>query len=201
MDLFVSKMEAVHWGTKAVKLIIQGLLLDIAHLSEERLSRVQKLMSFCAIQELYVECQPIFQQCVSNSIAYVLGSVPWSMLERLELLGDNIDEWIRFLTPTAAPRLKILLIAGSESSPQVLSPSSVRFVQQLVSINLWVGLCFEDVRLQDQQDWVIIVRSLDPARLKALGLYGKSHDQFWSTTDAVNLRELRLSVASQDRED
>ncbi|KAI9235063.1 MAG: hypothetical protein BYD32DRAFT_470767 [Podila humilis] len=201
MDLFVSKMEAVHWGTKAVKLIIPGLLLDIAHLSEEGLSRVQKFMSFCAILELYVECRPIFQQCVSNSIAHVLGSVPWSMLERLELFGDNVDEWIRLLTPTAAPRLKILLIEGSESSPQILSPSSVRFVQQLVSINLWVGLCFEDVRLQDQQDWVIIVRSLDPAQLKALGLYGKSHDQFWSTTDAVNLREMRLSVASKDRED
>lgn len=34
MDLFVSKMEAVHWGTKAAKLIVQGLLLDVAHLSE-----------------------------------------------------------------------------------------------------------------------------------------------------------------------
>lgn len=200
MDLFVSKMEAVHWGTKAVKLIIPGLLLDVAHFSEERLLRVQKLVSFCAIQELYVKCRP-FQQYVSNSIAHVLGSVLWSMLERLELLGDNVDEWIRLLTPTAAPRLNFLLIMGSESSPQALSPSSVRFVQQLVSINLLVELCFEDVRLQDQQDWVIIVRSLDPARLKALGLYGKSHNQFWSTTDAVNLRKLRLSAASNDQED
>lgn len=200
VDLLVSKMEAAHWHTKAVKLILPGLLLDVANLSEERLLTVQKFVSFCTIQELYVECRP-FQQRVSNSIAQVLASVPWSTLERLELLADNIDGWIQLLNPIAAPRLKLLLFWGSKSPPEVLSPSSVRLVQQLTSVNLLMELCFEDILLQDQQDWVIMVRSLDPTRLKTLGLYGKSHSQFRSTADAVNLRNSRLSDASEDRED
>lgn len=111
-------------------------------------------------------------------------------------MGDSINGWIRLLTPAAAPRLEMLFISGEESVSQILSHSSVLFVQRLVSMNLFLGISIENIPLQDKQDWVSIVQSLDPARLKTLHLYGKSHSQFLSASDVVDLSSAKLSGAS-----
>lgn len=111
-------------------------------------------------------------------------------------VSDNIDGWIRLLTPAAAPRLESMFISGEESVSRILCHTSVLVVQRLVSMNLLLAIFVENIPLQDKQDWVTIVQSLDPARLKTFHLYGKSHSQFLSASDAVDLSSAKLSGAS-----
>lgn len=99
----------------------------------------------------------------------------------------------------------LLLVHLFLSSPFIhtgeLSHLSVLRIQQLVSTNPLVELHFGNIHMQDQQHWVMIVESLDPARLETFGLYGKSHSQFLSTSDAVDLYNAKLSGASMSSKD
>lgn len=132
-----------------------------------------------------------FDPRLSNLVAKVLDSVNWSTLERLCLTGDNIDEWIQFLTKVDVPRLKPLNICEVDQVQLGLIHSSVLFVERLIDMNLLLDLYLLDIHLQDQHNWVILVEKIHPSMLGKVCFGGSSYDQLMSTQDEVDLLFLK----------
>ncbi|KAF8929430.1 hypothetical protein BGZ52_002242, partial [Haplosporangium bisporale] len=164
MDLFVSKIEAVHKEKATAKLVLPTFTLDITILSKHSLVGVQKILSLCSVVDLYTMCPP-FDPRLSDLIAQLLGSVQWSTLSSLGLFGENLDQWIHLFPPLTAPRLRSLIICGKVPVYQELSHSSVLFVQQLIRTGTLEELIIVNVQLQDKRDWTLIFESI-PLALK-----------------------------------
>ncbi|KFH74192.1 hypothetical protein MVEG_01405 [Podila verticillata NRRL 6337] len=190
VDLFCSRISEK--GADATRLVLPGFTLDVAALTEQGLVNAQKLMRGCTIRELHIKC-PAFDRSHLLVLSQVLDSLLWSTIEILNLSGDNINQWIQLLTEIDAPRLKFLDICGTDLEQQELSHSSVLFIQRLIRGSMFERL-FIAARLQDEQDWVLIVESMDPVPLKTMVLGNGSHEQFLSTKDAVDLFTSKTSI-------
>lgn len=189
-DIFCSRINEK--GAEAARLDLPGFTLDVAALTEQGLVNTQKLMRGCTIRELHIQC-PAFDRGQSLVLSQVLDSLLWSTVEILNLSGDNINQWIQLLTEIDAPQLKFLDICGTDLEQQELSHSSVLFIQRLISKSMFERLLIA-ARLQDEQDWVLIVESLDPVPLKSMVLGNGSHEQFMSTKNAVDLFASKTST-------
>jgi hypothetical protein len=151
--------------------------LDIAHLSHLALVHAENVLSRSFnLDCLYVSCSSV-EASLSNSTAQVLGSVSWATLKSLVLYGDNINEWIRLCANVDASQLHSFEVRGVGSTPLHLFHSSALFLQKLVVASPIVTLRIENIILQDKDDWMPIIKSVDPSSLKNFKLCRDSKSQ------------------------
>lgn len=133
-----------------------------------------------------MKCSP-FDPRLSDPITQVLASVHWESLERLDLIGDIIDQWIQLLLKVDAPGLKCLQICGTKTVQQELAHSSVLFVERFLCTGALEGMYLGDVQLKDANDWVRLFESMDPSMLENFDLGGSTFEQFTATPEAMDL--------------
>lgn len=194
VDYFVSRIkeeeEAGKQGTENAKVTLPAFTLDVITLSEQDFVNIQKALRLSNVKLLYFKCLP-FDHQLSDRIVHLLGAVQWSTLETLQLVGDNLDQWVQLVNKIDAPRLRRLDMWGSESVQQELTRASVSFVQQVISSSPLEEMNIGLVQLQDTQDWVRLVESMEPMLLRKVSLSGSSYDQFMTNTEAVDLDNLK----------
>lgn len=184
MDLFISTLQTARHGANITTLTLKLLTLDIKTLPSYALGCIRKLLSLVTLEHFRIMCTSL-DSYQSNPLAQVCDSVQWSTLKSLELFGDNINEWIQILAKVNTPRLEYLYIRGTQSVHQELSHASVLFVQQKINASPLVLFNIQDVRLEDQREWALIVKNMDLSVLPRFSLGGSSYDQFQSARDAV----------------
>ncbi|KAF9382809.1 hypothetical protein CPC16_009192 [Podila verticillata] len=188
VNILISRVEHARKDTELAKLVLRAFTLDIVQ-SQPDLAVVQGILSVCRLEELRVKCPP-FDPRLSTSIPQMLASVRWMALERLNLIGDYINDWIQLLSNIETPRLLSLGIQGSARVEQTLVHSSVLFVKQCIRASPLVELTIGHVQLQDRLDWVRVVESMDPSLVRrGFRVEGRSHEQFVGTPEAVQLEQ------------
>lgn len=75
---------------------------------------------------------------------------------------------------------------------QELSHPSVLFVLQLASAYLLMDIYVEDIELQDEPGWVLIVGALGLSQLTKLKLSGASNHQLFSIPHAMELFDSKV---------
>ncbi|KAG0335155.1 hypothetical protein BG000_007751 [Podila horticola] len=140
--------------------ILTSFSLDITGCSADCLVSIQNMISRSSLEYLVVECAP-FDSALSDSIAQVLHSIPWSTLKSLVLTGHNMDEWIQLWSCPVAPSLLCLQIRGTGSVTQALSHSSIIFVHGMVLTSLLMELHLDNIQLNNKRDWELLVESMD----------------------------------------
>ncbi|KAF9325350.1 hypothetical protein BG006_011156 [Podila minutissima] len=130
--------------------------LDIPRVSRVGLTLVRNILGRSSLEHLHILCTP-FNSIMFESIAQVLGLVPWSTLKSLVLSGNNIYESIRqWLLPVVAPQLIHLLIQGTGSTKQELSHSSVLFLHKLIYTSPLQECHFKNIDMKVKRDWELI---------------------------------------------
>lgn len=132
--------------------------LDISQLTCHGFTTVQKILRRSHLEHLTIVCTHI-DASISDSVAQVLGSVQWSTLKSLKLLGDHIDAWMSlwmsshnnpFTRATGdGPRLLSLHLQSTGSVPQLLSHTSALFVHGLVYSSPSVEVLLKNVILKE----------------------------------------------------
>lgn len=149
--------------------VLTFFTLDISQLSWVGLVSVQNVLQRSPLEHLNIMCTA-FDPNLSDSIAQVLGSVPWPTIKSLVLSGDKIDEWLQLWPSPTAARLLYLTLQGQGSTTQELSHSSALFIhQQFYAIPL-VELTIENVQFKDSRDWEFIVENMDASMSKTFDL-------------------------------
>ncbi|KAG0018941.1 hypothetical protein BGZ81_010015, partial [Podila clonocystis] len=141
--------------------ILTSFSLDVTDRSADCLASIQNMIGRSYLEHLVIECVPI-DPTLSDLIAQVLHSIAWSTLKSLVLTGHSIDEWIQLWPRPISPSLLCLHIRGTGSILQEISHSSVLFTLDMVLASSLVELHFENVRLQEERDWDLLVESMDP---------------------------------------
>lgn len=134
--------------------VLTLVTLDITRLSRAGLAAVSNILGRSSLQHLNIECTA-FDSSLSDSVALVLGSVPWTTLRSLTLAGDCMDDWLQLWPSNCAPCLLRLEIQGTEST-QPLSHASVLFVHQVIHASPLQELYFVNIETQEQRDWELI---------------------------------------------
>lgn len=133
--------------------------LDISQLTCHGFITVQKILRRSHLECLTIVCTHIDAN-ISDSVAQVLGSVQWSILKSLKLLGNHIDTWASlwmsshsnpFTRATCdGPRLLFLHLQSTQSMPQILSHTSALFVHGLVYSSASVEVLLKNVILVEK---------------------------------------------------
>lgn len=186
-------------ATKIAKVNWPSFALDIAHLSEVDLPRIRTIIERSTVDILHIVCIP-FDPRLSESIARMLQSIPWSSLKSLVFTGSNIDAWMLLLTNNATPQLQHLSIIGDGPQMQQLSPSSVSSTCRMVGGRFLKDLHFVNAQLQDKHDWIYIVGSLQNSFAHSLNLCANSRKQFLSAKAAVSLFSRKFKRLVDDTE-
>lgn len=184
VDVFASS-----FGSHASTTHLSAFTLDIVPLSQSNRVSVQNILSRSSVDHIRILCRP-FHPSQSYCIAQALSSIRWSTSTSLVLAGDSINEWIRLLLAISFPELKHLEIHGTTQVEQELSHSSVLFVQELIYAGTLAELRFQDIQLQDMQDWVPFIERKGPSL--SLNLCKRSDNQLKSCTEAMDLGRERL---------
>lgn len=194
VDLLFSRIEAdvVDQESKNAILVFPSFHLNVDTLFEHGPTHLQRILSYCRLGALVVECDP-FDSSLSDLIAQVFRSVQWSTLKSLDLCCDNINDWIPFMANVDAPCLKSLGIWGSELVQQELTHSSVLIVERFIKSSPLEAVRFQHVQLQDTRDWVLLFKSMSLWLLEKILLWGSSHSQIVANTEAMELRKSRLT--------
>ncbi|KAF9302438.1 hypothetical protein BGZ74_005359 [Mortierella antarctica] len=161
-------------------------MLDITILGQTGIMHVQKIFSHCCLEKLAIKCDPIDINML-HIIAKLIKFVQWPLLGLLRLSGNNINQWIQLLAKIDTPRLKAIKISGTKSVQQELSHENTLFIVRLIGTSTLRELFFEDVLLQDQRDWALLVEKMDPAMLENFYLGKGSYEQFLASRDAPDL--------------
>jgi len=194
VDLLFSRIEAdvVDQESKNAILVFPSFHLNVDTLFEHGPTHLQRILSYCRLGALVVECDP-FDSSLSDLITQVFRSVQWSTLKSLDLCCDNINDWIPFMANVDAPCLKSLGIWGSELVQQELTHSSVLIVERFIKSSPLEAVRFQHVQLQDTRDWVLLFKSMSLWLLEKILLWGSSHSQIVANTEAMELRKSRLT--------
>ncbi|KAI9238417.1 MAG: hypothetical protein BYD32DRAFT_413877 [Podila humilis] len=138
--------------------IVTSFVLDISNLSHRGLTHVQNILQRSMLNCLHICCTP-FDPSLTDCVRQVLLSVQWSMLQSFILSGEAVNEWIQLLVTTTGISLPDLQfqsfrIQGSGRQFVCLTHSSALFVHQLKYWNPSMEVIPENVRLQDDRDWI-----------------------------------------------
>lgn len=131
---------------------------------------------------------PSFNARLSDPFAKVFDSVHWLTLEHLCLSGDNIDQWVQFLTKVDVPRLKTLDICGVNQVRQELTHSTGSFVERMTGTSPPLELYLLNIQLQESERLGLFL-----SRICTLPCWGTSVSEgeattsFKSAQDAVDL--------------
>lgn len=98
------------------------------------------------------------------------------------------------VVPQVAPRLLSLNIQGSGPALQPLSYSSVLFIHRLIHSSPLVGFYFQNVLLQDNRDWKLIVECIGPLLLKTFGLCQGGATQLMDSEEAWELFQIKFEI-------
>lgn len=185
--------------------VLTSFVLDISCLSLASLGCVQNILRQSHLDHLTVMCTPV-DLTLSESIAETLQAVQWPTLKSLLLFGHHIDEWIQLwatssetqvalIDPSTGPHLLRVHLQAAGSVPQLLSHASVLFIHWLIQSSPLVEMYFQRVLLQDKRDWGLIVESVEPLLLEALGLCQESTAQLMDTGEAWEVFQVKFEVA------
>ncbi|KAI9238419.1 MAG: hypothetical protein BYD32DRAFT_413882 [Podila humilis] len=138
--------------------IVTAFVLDISNLSHRGIAHVQNILQRSMLNCLHICCTP-FDPSLTDCVRQVLLSVQWSMLQSFILSGEAVNEWIQLLVTTTGISLPDLQfqsfrIQGSGRQLVCLTHSSALFVHQLKYWNPSMEVTPENVRLQDDRDWI-----------------------------------------------
>ncbi|KAG0072821.1 hypothetical protein BGZ92_003994 [Podila epicladia] len=147
---------------------LKSFTLDVTCLSQPGVASIQNTLRCSKLEHLRVVCSS-FAPDIADSIPHLLNSVNWSTLKSLELSGDDIDTWIqlwmtpnnRISAPDVGSVLQSLTIHGR--SMHVLAHATVLFIHQLVFVSP-LELHLENIRLQDENDWRLIIDAVNDKR-------------------------------------
>ncbi|KAG0332358.1 hypothetical protein BG000_010084 [Podila horticola] len=145
--------------------VLKSFALDLTRLSQTGVAFIQNILRRSKLEHLHVVCSTLDPNLV-DSIPHLLSSVDWSTLKLLELSGDDIDTWIqlwmtpnnKIFAPDVGSVLQCLTIRGR--SAHEFSHAIVLFIHQLV-FSSPLELRLENVRLQDQNDWRLIIDAVN----------------------------------------
>ncbi|KAF9310779.1 hypothetical protein BG003_008113, partial [Podila horticola] len=145
--------------------VLKSFALDLTRLSQTGVAFIQNILRRSELEHLHVVCSTLDPNLV-DSIPHLLSSMDWSTLKSLELSGDDIDTWIQLwmtpsneiFAPDVGSVLQCLTIRGR--SAHDLSHAIVLFIHQLV-FSSPLELRLENVRLQDQNDWRLIIDAVN----------------------------------------
>ncbi|KAG0326112.1 hypothetical protein BG004_003037 [Podila humilis] len=147
-------------ATKQHPSTLTSFTLDISQLTTEGLSAAQNILHRSQLEHLQVVCSP-FDHTLSLAILQVLDSVQWSTIKSLELSGPSMNEWMELWPCPFAPQLLSVQIQGTGLTLQVLSHKSVLFLYRVIHSSSMVELHLTDVELQESQDWVLLIESVN----------------------------------------
>ncbi|KAG0031945.1 hypothetical protein BGZ82_006738 [Podila clonocystis] len=153
--------------------------LDITLLTENGLGNIKDVLKRSTLECLHIRCVPIRSRLRKN-VAMVLGAVQWPTIKTLILSGDSVDQWLQFwinegLLRIASgvhqgPRLMCLEVFDKGVSEHLVSHDGALALHHIVYSSQLSVLNLENVRLQDDRDWDLIIGALDITVLEELSL-------------------------------
>ncbi|KAI9241319.1 MAG: hypothetical protein BYD32DRAFT_406098 [Podila humilis] len=153
--------------------------LDITFLTETGLHHIIDVLKRSALECLHIRCVPIRPR-VRQHLAALLGAVQWSTIKTLILSGNSIDQWLQFWINEGSlvtnsgthmgPRLMCLELFDSGMSENLLSHAAALALHHIVYSSQLSVLNLENVKLQENRDWDLIVEALDITVLEELSL-------------------------------
>ncbi|KAF9390109.1 hypothetical protein CPB97_009911 [Podila verticillata] len=175
--------------------------LDINHLSFLGLIHAENVLSRSYnLVHLSIVCST-FEASLSVSVARVFECIPWTTVKSLVLSGDYIDEWIRLCSTDVALQLHSLEVRGAGSTPQELTHAGVLSIQNLVIASPLEAFTLENILLQDKNDWIAIIESVDPASLREFKLCEHSKTDLLTRADAADLYKSKFLPEQEVVED
>ncbi|KAG0025765.1 hypothetical protein BGZ81_006853 [Podila clonocystis] len=153
--------------------------LDITFLTENGLGNIKDVLKRSTLECLHIRCVPILSR-LRKHVAMVLGAVQWPTIKTLILSGDSVDQWLQFwinegLLRVASevhqgPRLMCLEVFDKGVSEHLISHGGALALHFIVYSSQLSVLNLENVRLQDDRDWDLIIGALDITVLEELSL-------------------------------
>lgn len=194
--------------------VVTSLTLNLSSFSRSGLSSIQNVLRRSFLERLVFQCSH-FDPSLRKQFAQVLSNVQWSTIKSLSLVGDKIDDWIaiwsRFgcLFGTSHGlsdlRLSCLNIVGLGSADP-LSHFSVLSLHRIIYISDLAELRLENIQLQDDSDWNIVIGAIDFATLKGFSFLSSAVanvDNVDSVVDRLReqLPDLELIVLTSSSEE
>lgn len=153
--------------------------LDITFLTATGLHHIKDVLKRSALESLHIRCVPI-QPRMRQHLATLLGAIQWPTIKTLILSGNSIDQWLQFWINEGSlvansgthlgPRLMCLELFDCGMSENLLSHAGVLALHHIVYSSQLSVLNLENVRLQENLDWDLIVEALDITVLEELSL-------------------------------
>ncbi|KAG0011616.1 hypothetical protein BGZ81_002075 [Podila clonocystis] len=194
VDWFTSRFNISGQEGENTRLILDSFTLDISHRSRADLASVQHILSRSSLGHLRVVCTPIDLE-LAEFVDQVLKAINWRTVISLELSGNSINEWVQFYTSIGAPQLQRLTLRGTGWAAKQLSKSGVQILaKQFLLFCPLVELTFNDIVLQDPDDWEVIVHGINPWVLKDFLMCEKSKQQFLACSIAVDLYNSKYGI-------
>lgn len=161
------------------QLALTRFTLDVTFLTAEGLGDIKRVLKRSALECLHIRCVPIRSR-LRKHVAMVLGAVQWLTIKTLILSGDNVDHWLQLwinegsLLATSGkhqgPRLMCLEVFDNGVSEHFISHAGALALHHVVYSCQLSVLTLENVRLQDDRDWDLIIGALDITVLEELSL-------------------------------
>ncbi|KAG0099263.1 hypothetical protein BGZ93_008396 [Podila epicladia] len=161
------------------RLALTRFTLDVSFLTAEGLNDIKHVLKRSALEFLHIRCVPIRSR-LREHIAMILSAVQWLTIKTLILSGDNVDLWLQFwindgslLTSSRmdqGPRLMCLEVFDNGVSEHLISHAGALALHHIVYSCQLSVLNLENVRLQDDRDWDLIIGALDMTVLEEMTL-------------------------------
>ncbi|KAG0346063.1 hypothetical protein BG004_002523 [Podila humilis] len=145
-------------------LTLASFTLDLASTVQQNRSAMLQLICLCKFDTLRIVCSPLDLQH-AESIVQVLNAVDWSTLKTLVLTGEDINNWTWYMMATftinkSYHQLESLDLVGTGLSPELLTRTSIIFVEGLLEHSPLKQISFKNVLLQHKDAWFRIIESV-----------------------------------------
>ncbi|KAG0335859.1 hypothetical protein BG000_007172 [Podila horticola] len=197
--------------TQKFSSVITNLTLNLSAFTRSGLFGIQEVLQRSSLERLVIHC-PHFDPSLREHFGQVLNSVQWPTINSLTLIGDKIDDWIRVWAEMGnlfgasssllGPRLSCMDIIGTNSGDPI-SRFSALSLHRLIYSSCLVQVCLENIRLQDDSDWDLIIGAIDFATLNSLSFLNSAFVNMVILVDRLKeqLSDLGLIVFTSSRED
>ncbi|KAG0033878.1 hypothetical protein BGZ81_007053 [Podila clonocystis] len=158
--------------------VVTSLTLNISTFTRVGLFSIQKVLQRSPLKRLVIHCSH-FNPSLRKHIEQVLSNVQWQTIKSLTLIGDKIDDWICIWAKFGnlfgessgllGPRLSCLDIISTDSG-KPLSHFSALSLHRLIYSSELVEACLENIQLQDDGGWDLIIGAFDFTTLKSLSI-------------------------------
>ncbi|KAG0340664.1 hypothetical protein BG004_006329 [Podila humilis] len=177
----ISDLSAFYLRSSVNPLALVSLTLNISRLSPLGVAAIQAVLKRSMLEHLHVICTPVGGRQSPESVSCTLESIQWSTLKSLVVSGGNINRWLEIWPLNTDYRLLRIDIAGTETSTQNLSHTSVLVVHRWVCAFPLTELVIEGVAMQYALDWLLVLDGLDFSRLGKLTLCNRGLQQIIAT--------------------